>query len=282
MEAAVLAGTVSTALFAASNAPMLVKAARTRNLASYSLANLVLANVANGIHTLYVLSLPAGPIWALHGFYVVTMAFMLVWYVRFVRHGHTSSPAAAHGLDALVHQHVEGRGDEARDLAQRSQAAEPVDEPPYLRAPVKHFATLDSRRLAAPDHPFHEVPVVGRGSLQVRVVSLGDKGPVREIVNVGLLEREGPVSAGQGVQPRSRVLTRGFDGTPRLGGGGVEPGARHGCKERPLTTEVDVWGLMADPGLACHIAYAQSLGGNARELLKGHSDELVAQRGSAV
>lgn len=83
MEPAVLAGTVSTALFASSNLPMLLKAARTRNLASYSLSNLVLSNVANGIHTFYVLSLPAGPIWALHGFYVVTMVFMLAWYLRF-------------------------------------------------------------------------------------------------------------------------------------------------------------------------------------------------------
>ena len=44
---AVLAGTVSTFLFAASTLPMLIKAARTKELHSYSRGNLVLANVGN-------------------------------------------------------------------------------------------------------------------------------------------------------------------------------------------------------------------------------------------
>jgi hypothetical protein len=43
---------------------MLVKAHRTRDLASYSLGNLLLANVGNAVHSVYVFSLPAGPIWA--------------------------------------------------------------------------------------------------------------------------------------------------------------------------------------------------------------------------
>ena len=96
MDFPILAGAVSTALFAASNLPMLLKAARTRNLTSYSLANLLLANVANGIHSVYVLSLPAGPIWVLHGFYVVAMVLMLVWYVRYAparEHAVAPSPA---------------------------------------------------------------------------------------------------------------------------------------------------------------------------------------------
>ena len=74
---AILAGTVSSVLFAASTLPMLIKAARTRDLTSYSRGNLVLANVGNLVHTLYVAQLPAGPIWALHSFYVVTSALML-------------------------------------------------------------------------------------------------------------------------------------------------------------------------------------------------------------
>ena len=65
---AILAGSVSTVLFAASTLPMLIKAARTRELNSYSRGNLVLANVGNAVHTIYVLQLPPGPIWALHTF----------------------------------------------------------------------------------------------------------------------------------------------------------------------------------------------------------------------
>jgi uncharacterized protein with PQ loop repeat len=80
-----LAGTLSTTLFVISYLPMLVKAFRTRDLASYSLGNLVIANVGNGVHSIYVLSLPVGPIWFLHGFYLLSTAVMLVWYRRYVR-----------------------------------------------------------------------------------------------------------------------------------------------------------------------------------------------------
>ena len=79
----VVAGIVSTAVFAGSMLPMLVKAARTRDLSSYSLGNLVLANVGNAVHSIYVFHLPPGPIWFLHGFYVMTSALMLVWWLHY-------------------------------------------------------------------------------------------------------------------------------------------------------------------------------------------------------
>ena len=63
----VLAGIISTIIFAASTLPMLVKAHRTRDLSSYSLGNILLANVGNAVHSVYVLSLPPGPLWVLHG-----------------------------------------------------------------------------------------------------------------------------------------------------------------------------------------------------------------------
>jgi hypothetical protein len=46
----VMAGTLSTVIFGTSMLPMLVKAARTKDLGSYSLGNIVLANVGNVIH----------------------------------------------------------------------------------------------------------------------------------------------------------------------------------------------------------------------------------------
>ncbi len=81
----VLAGAVSTLLFVVSYLPMLVKAFQTRDLQSYSLGNLVIANVGNGVHSVYVFSLPMGPIWFLHGFYLLSTAVMLVWHRRFAR-----------------------------------------------------------------------------------------------------------------------------------------------------------------------------------------------------
>ena len=43
----------------------------------------MLSNVGNIIHSLYVFNLPAGPIWLLHAFYLVTTGLMLLWYVRY-------------------------------------------------------------------------------------------------------------------------------------------------------------------------------------------------------
>lgn len=78
----VLAGMVSTAVFAGSLLPMLHKALRTQELSSYSLGNIAMANVGNVIHSVYIFHLPPGPIWLLHTFYLVSSALMLYWYVR--------------------------------------------------------------------------------------------------------------------------------------------------------------------------------------------------------
>jgi hypothetical protein len=34
-------------------------------------------------HSVYVFHLPAGPVWALHTFYLIATALMLIWYVRY-------------------------------------------------------------------------------------------------------------------------------------------------------------------------------------------------------
>ena len=83
MSLALAAGTVSSVIFAASNLPMLVKARRTRDLSSYSLAYLVLNNAGNVLYCLYVYDLPPGPIWAMQSFYLLSMGLLLRWYLRF-------------------------------------------------------------------------------------------------------------------------------------------------------------------------------------------------------
>lgn len=79
---AVLAGSASTTLFVASYLPMLIRAIRTRDLRSYSRSSLVIANVGNLIQSGYVVSLPVGPLWFLHGFYLVSSALMLALHLR--------------------------------------------------------------------------------------------------------------------------------------------------------------------------------------------------------
>lgn len=90
----VLAGTTATVLFVASSLPMLVKARRTRDLSSYSLGNLLLANTGNAVQSLYVFNLPPGPIWFLHSFYLLTTALMLAWFLRYRVRQTTHAPVA--------------------------------------------------------------------------------------------------------------------------------------------------------------------------------------------
>src|SRR5512145_26773 len=78
-----IAGFISTTLFALGTLPMLTKALRTKNLASYSLGNILMSNVGNLIYSIYVFNLPLGPIWFLHGYNLLSTGLMLVWYLKY-------------------------------------------------------------------------------------------------------------------------------------------------------------------------------------------------------
>lgn len=93
----VLAGTISTIICFVGTFPMLAKAWRTKDLRSYSKGMLVLNNTGNLIHAVYIYSLPPGPIWALHGFYLIATALMLGWYVLY-----EERPARSEGEFALT------------------------------------------------------------------------------------------------------------------------------------------------------------------------------------
>jgi uncharacterized protein with PQ loop repeat len=81
-ELQIVAGSLSSILFITSSVPMVTKAIRTRNLRSYSLTNILLANLGNLIYWIYVLALPVGPVWFLHGFNTIVAVLMLVLYLR--------------------------------------------------------------------------------------------------------------------------------------------------------------------------------------------------------
>lgn len=98
-----IAGFISTELFALGTLPMLVKASRTRNLASYSLGNILLSNVGNVISSLYVFSLPAGPIWFLHSYYLLTTGLMLAWCLRYEGWPALPRPAAGKVTSRFLH-----------------------------------------------------------------------------------------------------------------------------------------------------------------------------------
>jgi hypothetical protein len=82
MKAATLAGVASTMVFAGSTLPMVVRAARTRDVSSYSRSHLVMTNAGNAVHTVYIASLPPGPVWLLHCVYTGVAAFMFAAHVR--------------------------------------------------------------------------------------------------------------------------------------------------------------------------------------------------------
>jgi hypothetical protein len=72
---------------------MLIKAAKTKDLASYSVGNLLLSNVGNVVYSFYVFSLPFGPAWGLHAFNVIVGLLMLTWWLRY-RHRRLRATAA--------------------------------------------------------------------------------------------------------------------------------------------------------------------------------------------
>ena len=78
-----IAGFIPTALFTLGTLPMLTKAFRTKNLASYSLSNILMSNVGNFLYSIYVVHLPLGPIWFLHCYNLLTTGLMLVWYLKY-------------------------------------------------------------------------------------------------------------------------------------------------------------------------------------------------------
>jgi len=90
-----LAGAASTIMFVIGALPMLHKAFSTKEMASYSLGYLLLMNAGNLIYAVYVFSLPPGPIWALHGFWLVVTAVMLGWYLRYEWHPKATGAASA-------------------------------------------------------------------------------------------------------------------------------------------------------------------------------------------
>ncbi len=97
-----IAGFISTGLFAVGTLPMLTKAFRTRNLSSYSLGNMLMSNVGNVIYSIYVFSLPLGPVWFLHSYNLLTTGMMLVWYLRYEGACHEPRSACSHGATRFL------------------------------------------------------------------------------------------------------------------------------------------------------------------------------------
>ena len=71
-----------------------MKAVQAKDPSSYSPTQLLLTSPGNVLFSAYVFNLPVGPIWAMHAFYVVTSALMLVWYFRYTRRARRPVPVA--------------------------------------------------------------------------------------------------------------------------------------------------------------------------------------------
>ena len=108
MDVPLIAGTIATVAFAVSNLPMLRKALRTRDVSSYSLPSMIIINVANAVYSLYVFTLPFGPIWGLHTFYVVSCAIMLLLCLRQRRAPVTPGPVVRRSRRLVRAEHEIG------------------------------------------------------------------------------------------------------------------------------------------------------------------------------
>ena len=118
MDLPMIAGTVSTVAFAVSNLPMLRKALHTRDVSSYSLSSMAIINAANAVYSLYVFSLPVGPIWALHTFYLVSCGIMLVLCLASSRR-RSGVPCDVMGE---MSDYIAGLEEPERDLIERIRA----------------------------------------------------------------------------------------------------------------------------------------------------------------
>jgi uncharacterized protein with PQ loop repeat len=76
-----LSGSLAGLIFAAGSVDMVIKAWRTKDLQSYSLGQMILNNVGNAFYWFYVISLPVGPIYFMHGFFTLISLLMLTWYL---------------------------------------------------------------------------------------------------------------------------------------------------------------------------------------------------------
>ncbi|GAA1055370.1 hypothetical protein GCM10017608_24910 [Agromyces luteolus] len=141
-----LAGTVAAVVFATANLPMVWKALRTHDVGSYSLGSIVMINGANAVYSVYVFSLPFGPIWLLHSFYLVASAIMLVLCVREYRgRGGVRIPASPASSAAPAPAPAPGMP--RRRVPARPAAAS--DRPPRGRGtPVPHPARPAQRATA--------------------------------------------------------------------------------------------------------------------------------------
>ena len=89
----IIAGLISTTLFVLSNFPVLFRAFQTKDLSSYSFTHILLSNIGNLTYWVYIVSLPFGPVWLLHGFFTITTALMLGGYLYFQQRQLRSAPA---------------------------------------------------------------------------------------------------------------------------------------------------------------------------------------------
>ncbi len=94
-----VAGTLAGLIFAAGSVDMLVKAWRTKDLRSYSLGQIALNNIGNLFYWLYVISLPFGPIYFMHGFFTFVSLVMLIWYFAY-----RTAPATARRITGEFRQ----------------------------------------------------------------------------------------------------------------------------------------------------------------------------------
>jgi uncharacterized protein with PQ loop repeat len=139
---ALVAGSVATAIFMLSQLPMLIKAGRTKDLASYSPLNIVLSNVGNLIYAVYVFNLPPGPIWAMHMFYLTATGLMLFWYLR-------HRTGRSHGMQSSTVARSSSRIDAHEHASSQVSCASMINQPPEPRV-LKEVAYVCQVRVGWP------------------------------------------------------------------------------------------------------------------------------------
>jgi hypothetical protein len=102
----ILAGSIAGLIFTGASLNMVIRAWRTKDLHPYSLGQMVLNNVGNLFHWLYVVSPPPGPVWFSHAFFTLASLLMLIWYFAYrpsSTTATTSTPVSVSSQQSIQH-----------------------------------------------------------------------------------------------------------------------------------------------------------------------------------
>src|SRR6476469_4559062 len=182
-------------------------------------------------------------------------------------------PARDQLVDGLVDEFVRRGGYGSRDLFESGEAGDAIDGCPGHGGSTQDFGLGRAVGLTRGDRVVQEVPVVDRRLLQQWMVTFGDEGSVRKVVDVRLFADEGEIGIGEGVQSVRRVEAGSRHERAGADRGVGQTLAGHSRQQSSPAPEVDIGRLMADAQVLGDLAQAELVRGSVDQAVEGRLEE---------